>query len=79
MTSQIDKHHDLYRTARQLTALLDMLACNPSGFRMLDDEAQESLLCLADNLSYEVMAGLDTSNASRICPVEGSSPDVRHV
>lgn len=57
---------DLRRTSGQLTALLDMVSCNISGFRLLDEAAQESLLCLADDLAYRVQAAIEADTCSHI-------------
>lgn len=73
MSNQILDHDDLSRTVDQMTALMDMIACNPVGFRLLHESSQESLLCLADDLAYQVQAALSNGKYSRIDTVEDSS------
>lgn len=72
MANQILDHDDLSRTVDQLTALMDMIACNPGGFRLLDESSQGSLLCLADDLAYQVQAALSEGKYSRDRIVEDS-------
>jgi hypothetical protein len=46
------------RKARQLVALLDLMACAPEQLSMSSDDGAKNLLCLADDLAAEVLNGV---------------------
>jgi hypothetical protein len=76
MANQILDHDDLSRTADQLTALLDMIACNPRGLELLHESSKEALLGLANDLAYQVQAALSEGEYSRRHTDEESSKEV---
>jgi hypothetical protein len=75
MANQILDHDDLCRTADQLSALLDMMACNPRGLELLRESSKEALLELANDLAYHVQAALSEGTYSRTDSTEDSSKD----
>jgi hypothetical protein len=73
MPNPILDHDDLSRIADQLTALLEMISCNPKGLDLLHESSKEALLGLANDLAYQVQAALSEGTYLRTGSTEDSS------